>query len=411
MAALAVISRTDALNLWSDERWTVFHSSTLEQIIRDPDVNWPFGPFVVFHFWMGFATWNDFSLHMLGALCGIVATAILIQVGRQISSAYAGLLAGLVFATSAYVVYFTLEVRGYSMLLLSEAAFLWLYVIWLRKPALRRSALLFGIQTLMLYISFLPYTVLALSRLHTLVDAPRKFLRWLAIAAATGIVSLPMLPQLLLGIRLRGAALTPGRIPAYMLQGFDSFIRAFSAHWDLVFGFIIVLAGVGIGFALRRAHRLPHVRWKMIAWLALWGLGIPIVAYITKDRLGLFTTRYIYRAASFCVSDGIANRRAAGYGRGGYLIRVSALAPGDPTGHRYSPCPIFRELRTRAPGDVILVDPQCNCEDALTWEYYSACMRRWSACEPGHLSTAGFGMVRQAPGSPARQRCKGTADA
>jgi hypothetical protein len=121
IAAFAVISHADELAAWSDESWTIFHSSTsIQQILAERDITWPFGSFAALHYWGAFASWNDFSLHVFGALCGLLTTALLIQIGKQFHSRAAGLLAGLAFGTSSYALYFVLEIRGYTLMLLMK---------------------------------------------------------------------------------------------------------------------------------------------------------------------------------------------------------------------------------------------------------------------------------------------------
>src|SRR5258707_5993401 len=95
IAAYAIISHADELGLWFDEIWAVLHSSTsVQQILTERDVTWPPGYFLILHAWGSLATWNDFSLHTLGALFGMLATAFLIRVGRRLHSPTAGLLSG-----------------------------------------------------------------------------------------------------------------------------------------------------------------------------------------------------------------------------------------------------------------------------------------------------------------------------
>ncbi len=132
IAAFFLISHADELATWADESWTVFHSSaSLGQIAAERDVTWPLGSFVALHLWANIASWNDFSLHMFGVFCGLLSTAFLIQIGKRLHSSAAGLLAALAFATSSYALYFLLEIRGYSLMLLTETAFVAVYLRWL----------------------------------------------------------------------------------------------------------------------------------------------------------------------------------------------------------------------------------------------------------------------------------------
>src|SRR5258708_4513641 len=189
IAAFFLISHADELATWADESWTVFHSSaSLGQIAAERDVTWPLGSFVALHLWAQVASWNDFSLHMFGVFCGLLSTAFLIQIGKRVHSSAAGLLAALAFATSSYALYFLLEIRGYSLMLLTETAFVSMYLRWLKRPTLSRTLALFAVQTAMLYTHFILGVVLALAGLHLLITAPRRLVSWAAITLATAVV-------------------------------------------------------------------------------------------------------------------------------------------------------------------------------------------------------------------------------
>ncbi|MCS6872849.1 MAG: hypothetical protein NZ571_15490, partial [Anaerolineae bacterium] len=128
IGAAALISHADDLSIWWDETWSIFHSSrSLTQIISEPDLLWPFGYFALLHLWSSIATLHEFALRALSVFFGILATAFMIRAGRSLFSQTAGLLAGLAFGTSGYARCFLLELRGYSPMLLLEAAFVYVY--------------------------------------------------------------------------------------------------------------------------------------------------------------------------------------------------------------------------------------------------------------------------------------------
>src|SRR5258708_14860701 len=123
IAAFFLISHADELATWADESWTVFHSSaSLGQIAAERDVTWPLGSFVALHLWANIASWNDFSLHMFGVFCGLLSTAFLIQSCKLLHSPAARFPRALTLAPSTSALCFLLEIRGYTLLLLTETA-------------------------------------------------------------------------------------------------------------------------------------------------------------------------------------------------------------------------------------------------------------------------------------------------
>src|SRR5258708_1652784 len=354
IAALAVISHADELATWSDESWTIFHSSaSIQQIINERDITWPSGSFAALHYWASFASWNDFSLHVFGALCGLLTTAFLIQIGRQLHSRGAGLLAGLAFGTSSYALYFMLEIRGYHLMLLVEAAFVALYLRWLARPNRSRDVALFAGQIAMLYVHFILGLIIALAGLHLLLTTPRRLGRWLLIAVATGIAFLPLLPQFLAAYHVRSGVGSNGPLPGYFTRDFGSFLRAFSAHWDIWLAVIGVLCIVGLAWTFIHHGVRHHL------WLILWGMGIPVYAYVTRYTSALFTTRYLsFTLPAIFLLVGVALAALRGLRISAWVVAmcflVLALAPWQHFDHRPAPSdngvpppPFFRTMAQR----------------------------------------------------------------
>jgi Dolichyl-phosphate-mannose-protein mannosyltransferase len=377
IAAFFLISHADELATWADESWTVFHSSaSLGQIAAERDITWPLGSFVVLHLWGTVASWNDFSLHVFGVLCGLLSTAFLIQIGKRLKSPSAGLLAALAFATSSYALYFLLEIRGYSLMLLTETAFVAVYLRWLKRSTWGRSVALFAVQAAMLYTHFILGVVLALAGLHLLLTAPRKLFLWLGIALATAIAFIPLIPQFQSAMAIRGN-LAGQTLPNYATRDFLSFITAFSAHWDLWFGLILILCAVGLIRTVAQGHG------RQLIWLAVWGIAIPLVAYAIRYSSLIFTTRYLtftLPAIFLLIGIGLAaipiKRNSAWIGTAALLIL--ALAPWQPYDHRPAPSSdgpplheLFRTMSARfQPGDIVAFDPNLTGYDPLALAYY-----------------------------------------
>ncbi|HEX9798111.1 MAG TPA: hypothetical protein VGA52_14110, partial [Anaerolineales bacterium] len=97
IAAFNLGLHVDELSVWSDEMWSIFHSSrSWAQILGDPDLTWPPGYYLLLHGWMALTgTSNDFAAHALGLLMGLMTCAMLIRAGAELGLPEAGLIAGL----------------------------------------------------------------------------------------------------------------------------------------------------------------------------------------------------------------------------------------------------------------------------------------------------------------------------
>lgn len=375
---MALISRADDLSIWEDETWSIFHSSrTLSQITTEVDLLWPFGYFALLHLWSNYATQHDFALRALSVFFGVLAVAFMIRAGRSLFSPTAGLLAALAFGTSSYALSFLLELRGYSPMLLLEAIFVYVYAEWHKKATLRRSIALLVTQIAMMYIYFGLFVVIGLAVFHMLISRPRLFLKWLPLGFATVFAFLPLLPQFLETLSARSRVLwSDNQLPAHFVRGFDTFYRAYSAHWDAWFAVIVILVIFGLFFAVRRLGG------QTFAWLLIWGIGIPLLAFITRERSALFTTRYLsftMPAVFLLIGIGLsALPRQTLTWAGTAAILILALAPWQPFDHRpsYSDYPPVRDFmramaRMYQPGDWLVIDPALHRQpNSLEWWYY-----------------------------------------
>ncbi len=378
VAAVGLFLHADDLSMWFDELWSLFQNSRpLEQIFRERELNWPLGYALVLHGWTAFAGQHDLAVHVLGALIGMIGVACMIQAGRALHSWQAGWLAGLLFGTSSYALYFFLEVRGYGLQLTGLAALAWLMARWVQSPTWRRAVPYALTQIGLLYTHFTSGLVIALTALYVLLALPRRmWWRWVAVMGAVGMAFLPLLPQFIDSYRLRSSGLRSGDLPSYFLKGWESIYRAYSAHQDTWFALVLIASEIGLAFwiARRRERAVPT-----LLWLIVWGVGIPVFAYLTRTTTGLFTTRYLsftVPGALLLLGIGLASLPRRVWLAGVALVMVSLVFPWQPFDHRpiYSDAPPVRDFmremakRMRA-GDVLVVDPSIDHQDYAWWYY------------------------------------------
>jgi hypothetical protein len=372
---LALSCRADDLSIWPDESWSVFHSSrSVEQILREPDAVWPPGYYLLLHGWIRITgTTHDFVLHVAGVLIGLLAAACLIRVGRSLRLPFAGELAALAIGTSSYAVYFLLELRGYGLMLLAEAAFLWAYLRWLNRPGRGRDLVLLASLAAMLYSHFILGVVIVLATGHVALTAPARLGRWLVLVGAGAVLFSPLLPQFVHAFQLRNAVAASGPLPGYFRLGFDSFIRAYSAHWHFAFAAVLLAVAAGMARAVRQ------LGWRTPLWLAIWAVGLPLAAFAARDRAAFFTARHLafsIPATFVLVGAGLSSLPWRWIGVG--LLGLLAFAPWQPFDFRpaYTDFPPVRDFlramaRSYQPGDRLVVDPSLAAHVAsMEWEYY-----------------------------------------
>jgi hypothetical protein len=191
----------------------------------------------------------------------------------------------------------------------------------------------------------------------------------------TILAFLPILPQFVQATSTRMAAITSGPLPSYFLRGLDTWYRAYSSHWDALFAIVIGCAAVGL---LRSSKR---VGWGTLTWLLAWGVGIPLLAYVVREQVGLFTTRYLVftiPAIALLLGLGLASFPPRWLAVGALSLMV--LAPWQPFDHRpaYSDAPPIRDFMREMgsqflPGDRLVIDPALShLPNSSEWAYYKA---------------------------------------
>jgi hypothetical protein len=366
----------DSLSVWSDEMWSIFHSGrSAAQILLDRDLGWPPGYFLLLHLWMkATGSQNDFVLHSLGVWMGLVAAACLIRIGRIWRMPLAGIFAALALGTSSYALYFILELRGYALMLLLESAFVLLYWLWLEQPSPRRSLFLASVVVAMLYTQFITILVIATATLHLLAARPRRLARWGLLLAVSALAFSPFMSQVWRDFQLR-LAVAAAPLPSYFLLPLGSLFHAYSGHRDIGLAVVLVLSAVGWWWGVRR------LGWATPAWLALWGVGIPLAAYVFRNEIGLFSSRYLVftiPGAVLLVGTGLSALPRPWIG--GAALVLLALGPWQPFDFRpsYSDAPPVRDfMREMAhefrPGDRLIVDPALDAlTTSLEWAYYKS---------------------------------------
>lgn len=378
MAALVIFRHIDDLSMWFDELWSMFQAThDFQHVLRERELNWPPGYAVLLHFWIKAISANDFVVHTLGALIGLLGVAFAIQAGRALHSKVAGWLTGLVLGTSGYATYFWLEARGYGLIITLEMALVWFHIRWTRKPTWGRAIPYTLVQIGVLYTHFSCGLVILLTAVNVVFTVPRRlWWRWGIIMAVTAAAFLPLLPQFWDSYQLRKKALSEGNLPGYFLKGPESIYQAYSVHHDLWWAVILVLAGAGLVWWAGHKWRktLPT-----LVWLFAWGLGVPVFAYFTRASEGLFTTRYLsftVPAIMLLVGTGLAALPYSGRVGGAVVMFYFALFPWRPFDHRpqYSDAPPVRDLvremaRRFKPGDVLVIDPTIQY-GGYDWWYY-----------------------------------------
>lgn len=288
VAALALRMR-EALRtpLWFDELFTLAVArlpapDLFEVLARD--IHPPLFTLLV-RGWIHLGGEHALWLKALPMGIGIAAVAATYGFARRLFGPVPGLVAAALLAVHHEHVYFSQELRGYSLLALAVLLAAWAAWNWLesaRRPAAVSWVLAATAAAYTHYLAVVVLGVMVAVVAFELRREPRRLLHWLGLQAAVAACFAPQLPVLLGQLRIAQDHWL--RHPAW--HDLLDFARhlAFGGRWAIP----VVLAFAIAAFAPARTRRA-------VSFLALLiGLGVLVPFVATRLGAHLYVQRYMY---------------------------------------------------------------------------------------------------------------------
>ncbi|MEV4637276.1 glycosyltransferase family 39 protein [Actinoplanes sp. NPDC049548] len=314
--------------LWRDENATWWAASQsvdgLRKLVEVVDaVLFPY--YVLMHGWTNLFGDSETALRMPSAIFMALSAAVVALIGRRLFDATAGLAAGLLVAAVPVISRYGQEARPYAMAVLASVVAVWLLLRALERPTVWHwlgyavAVLWVGCSHVVALMALAAHGVAALAavlrargseRLRILVGWP---------VAVVGALS-AFLPVLVAGQR-------QGRQISWIPDPTWRRVRAFPGELFLspsIAGFFLVLGLAGI-VALVVADSGKR-RWTG-AFLALWALLPPVLAYSTFDRFHFFLPRYLlFTVPAWILLASWAIRRALAKAATAKVLLVTMVA-------------------------------------------------------------------------------------
>ncbi len=202
LLVLIVLSRVPyfrQLELDPHEVWTMWQSvGTLPQVINRTPYDW--GPlyYVVMYGWQNMVGVHTETARVLSVLWLVLGSAFMYRAMARLRSGYAPLLTTLLYATSAGIIYLSLNIRGYAPQLALMPLGFWLLLRFFDAKRLTWRDYLMSITlaiTMLAMVYIHPTGMLACIVLgaYSLFAYPRRILRWLLPGIIVLVLSLPQL--------------------------------------------------------------------------------------------------------------------------------------------------------------------------------------------------------------------------
>ena len=298
------VYRLEAQSVWWDEglaAWAARQDLISSTLWCASDVHPPLY-FWMLHFWRLVSGDSEFGLRFLSVGFGVLAVAALYRLGYALADRPTGILAALLLATARFALWWSQEMRMYILAALLATLSLWgLARIWRRGQT--RDWALYVVSTIAaLYTLYLSVSVLVIENLFVLLLLRRRRRFLLNWAVAQGAILLTFLPWLILAL---------GRMHTWSSAQpfeFSAFLRLYWTvlsvgvsvdveKYLLQAGLVALVFTIGLGAVLWFARRDLDTRLGLVLLLLCLILP-PLVVYLVALPRSLFyvppiTPRYL----------------------------------------------------------------------------------------------------------------------
>ncbi len=284
---------------WPDEIWSLWHvQGNFSQAMSRVPYDWPPLFSLVSWVWtqiVGPALEASRILMIQFAMLSLAftyrATVLFYEriapeaAGRR-GAAWVALVASI---SMSYLIFESVEVRAYGMVLMLGTLALWLTLRWLRQPnSWWRTGLLALVLAFNFYSTYTSVLYIGFLSLLILVVRPWLMLRLIAVGILTIVFSLPTLPQFINNAtgRLNVMPQPPDAFPQEMAKIFSLF-GGTEAH-AVVMGVALLIV---LFYVIRR-----RLNWRYTLLLLIW-VSVPAVVYVLKPNREFLSLRYMWWVA------------------------------------------------------------------------------------------------------------------
>jgi hypothetical protein len=325
--------------LWYDEVWSDINAGAPPDgplsppeiahhlATEDPDQGLAYP--LILATWSAFVGWTPFAGRALSALAGLLCAALVARLGRRLYNPEAGAAAATVLLFSPFFIYYTHELRVFTIVAFSVAGLLWTYIDLMTDNGYSRARTIFSTAGFiisglgLLYTHYFAATILIAAGLmhgvwfivyltgRSRAGQPQFLQRWLRISLlfiVVGLLFVPWLPVFAQSLQrtstrndVHAKALTsPALIEAvayYLGSGFAiltvllvilgvwaAWRRGARTRWLAVTALVAVAVVIGFNAVLQIIEP-GRVRYLIVLWppLALvMGMGIAYLSAISR---------------------------------------------------------------------------------------------------------------------------------
>lgn len=278
LAAALASYRLGTKGLWLDEAVSADHArlglSGLASVIsgRDPNMGLYY---LLLHFWVRVFGDSEAAVRSLTVALGALAVPAIVLLGTRLFGRPAGLIAGLLLATSPFFLHYEQTARSYALLVTLVVLSSWLFVAELENHSRWTLVAYVLVSVLAVYTHYFASLVLLVQALTLVLIRRRQAFTREWVGAALAIVVL-CVPEAVFAARAGTGAIS--WIPAPTISSLTHLPSSVAGGSVLAYA-LIILACVGLISAVREG-----MVWRA-GFLAAWTV-VPVLLAFIVSRLG-----------------------------------------------------------------------------------------------------------------------------
>jgi len=313
LAFLIRAATLDVQSMWRDEvdalRFATLPWSEMLANFTRPGWNGPLF-YLLLRGWIAGAGTSEFALRFFSLCFGVLGVPLIYVLGRQLFGLSVGLISALLISTSPYLVWYSQEVKMYTLV-----SILGLLAIYSLQRALKGGGwpwwlAQIGATSLAFYSHILAALLIPVQVLIAFAWWPQLRKRWRQALVSLACLTLPYLPlvvwQAPLALEARDTgfhAYALNQMVVILLNAWSMGITDWGRPWGPALMGLLALGGFGAAMStlpLFSGHRRERVRESGTARhivLAVWLLVPLLCIWIISLRQPLFTDRYLIWSA------------------------------------------------------------------------------------------------------------------
>jgi hypothetical protein len=303
----------DAQSLWRDEvdalRFATLPWSEMLSNFTRPGWNGPLF-YLLLRGWTACAGTSEYAMRFFSLVLGVLCIPLIYVLGRRLFNPSVGLISALLVTTSPYLVWYSQEVKMYTLVLALS-----LLAIYSLRRAVEGDGWLWWLAqiagtTLAFYSHILAALLIPVQALLFFVWWPQARTRWRGALVSLACLTLPYLPLLAwqapLALKARETGFRPyslNQMIVTLLNGWSTGVTDRARPWSPALMGLLAVGGFGTALSLLlsgsdldgQPGRKTSIRHHVV--LVIWLLVPVLCIWLISLRQPLFTDRYLIWSA------------------------------------------------------------------------------------------------------------------